>query len=118
MLNSEVAYWFLGAAVIGAVLSAVAWKHCTRGESKAIRKWSGIAVLALFILYHPLSWVPAGAALGLGWGVYTEYNVPIQGFYLFAIVSALVTGGLAWALSYAVLRLTKTAAGSPRVRSN
>ena len=105
-------HWFSFAVVFSAALSALAWHLVTRHEPRGVRRWSGIVLSALFVLYHPLSWIPAGFVFGLGVGMAGKFGTPTENLYLFSIASTLVTGAMAWALTHIIKRTLKASCGS------
>ena len=96
--------WFAIAVFFSAFLSFLAWHLATRHDVKPVRRWTGVSLSALFILYHPFSWVPAGYILGLGIGMARAYSTPTGSIYLFTIASSVITGAIAWALAHLLRR--------------
>ena len=103
--------WFSFAVLFSAALSGFAWHLVTRHEPRGIRKWSGILLSTLFVVYHPLSWIPAGFVFGLGVGMASKFGTPTENLYLFSITSTLITGAMAWALTHIIKRALKASCG-------
>ena len=61
--------WFIASILLSVGFSLGAWYLVTKRASNRDRLIVAMALIVLFFVYNPISWVPAGYVVGLGDGI-------------------------------------------------